>query len=332
MDSLPHLRQSPDTLRAAVELTRVATAVIVTLTVALLLAASLLWTPDKPRPVLEARYRIDPSDYLDVAGIRLHVRDSGLKQHPAIIMLHGFGSSLQTWDSWSQVLSQAFRVIRIDLPGSALTGADPTDDYSDARCIEILVALMDKLQVPRASLIGNSIGGRIAWEFAATEPDRVASLVLISPDGFASPGFEYGRKPHVPAPLRLLKYVLPKWVLRMNLAQSYGDPANLADDVVSRYYDLLLAPGVRGAMIDRLAQTVLVDPVPILVRIRAPTLILWGEKDALIPISNSDDYLRSIPQSTLVRLPGLGHVPQEEAPLIALAPVSSFLARNSTPP
>jgi pimeloyl-ACP methyl ester carboxylesterase len=189
---------------------------------------------------------------------------------------------------------------------------------------------MDKLQLRRASLIGNSIGGRIAWMFAATQQARVANLVLISPDGFASLGFEYNRKVHVPNILKLLKYALPKPLLRMNLEQAYGDPVNLTNEVVERYYDLMLAPGVRAAMIDRLAQTVLVDPVPLLGRIRAPTLILWGEKDALIPVSNSDDYLRSIPRSTLVRLPGLGHVPQEEAPLDALAPVREFLIRNIT--
>ena len=301
-------------------------------TVALLLGGYLLWTPDKPRQVLEARYLNAPTDYIDVVGIKLHVRDSGPRERPAVIMLHGFGSSLQTWDAWSRDLSQDFRVIRFDLPGSGLTGADPTGDYSDTRCLQILTTLMDRLQVSRASLIGNSIGGRIAWKFAATQPDRVASLVLISPDGFASPGFEYGRAAQVPAMLRLLKYALPRSLLRMNLAQAYGDPARLSDAVVERYYDLMLAPGVRAALLDRLAQTVLVDPVPLLRRIRAPTLILWGEKDALIPVSNADDYLASIPQSTLVRLPGLGHVPQEEAPLIALAPVRSFLNRNGTQP
>jgi len=72
---------------------------------------------------------------------------------------------------------------------------------------------MDRLGVERASIVGNSLGGRIAWTFAAQNPGRVDKLILISPDGFASPGFEYGRKPSVPFVVRLLPYVLPRALL-----------------------------------------------------------------------------------------------------------------------
>ena len=97
-----------------------------------------------------------------------------------------------------QHLSDRFRVVRFDLPGFGLTGPDPTNDYSDARAVAVLAALMDTLSVQHASLIGNSMGGKLAWQFAAEHPDRVDKLVLISPDGFASPGFEYGKKAEVP--------------------------------------------------------------------------------------------------------------------------------------
>jgi len=70
---------------------------------------------------------------------------------------------------------------------------------------------------------------------------------------------------------------------------------------------------VRSAMIARLEQSVLQDPVPILARITAPTLLVWGDRDAMIPIANADDYLRVIPGARLVRLPDVGHLPQEEA-------------------
>ena len=296
----------------------VATAVVV--------GALFLWTSDQPRQVLETKYLRARTDYVNVAGIDLHVRDSGPRAGPPIVMLHGFGSSLQTWEPWSEALSSEFRVIRLDLPGSGLTGADPTGNYSDARFIEILCALLDRLQLPRVSLIGNSVGGRLAWKFAALEPARVVKLVLISPDGFASPGFEYGRPASVPLTLQLLKFTLPRTMLRMNLEAAYGNPKALTDEVLTRYYDLMLVPGVRSAMIDRLRQTVLVDPVPLLRRIRAPTLILWGAKDHLIPVSNSSDYLAAIAGSRLVRLPELGHVPQEEAPAASLVPVRAFLA------
>ena len=287
----------------------------------------LLWTPDEDRQSLEARYMHPPSRYLSVAGIQLRICDTGPRGAPAILLLHGFGSSLETWDAWAKSLTGQFRVIRLDLPGAGLTGPDPTGDYSDARSVQIILALMERLGVARAAFIGNSIGGRIAWRFAALEPTHVSKLVLISPDGFPSPGFAIGQKPDVPYTARLMQFVLPKFLLRANLEPAYADPVHLSDNVVTRYYDLILAPGVRSAMLARMAGTVLDDPGPLLKRVQAPTLLLWGEKDALIPFSNATDYLKDIPHSILVPLPGLGHVPQEEAPSVSLEPVVQFLRR-----
>ena len=285
--------------------------------VVLLVAALVLywlWTPDKPRAILEAKYLDARADMVEVGGWHLHVRDTGPKAAPAVILLHGFGASLHTWEAWARALATDHRVIRFDLPGSGLSWPDPAGDYSDTRSIELLLALMDRLGVARASLVGNSIGGRIAWRFAAAHPARVDRLVLVSPDGFASPGFAYGKAPAVPFVLRAMRYALPAAVLRMNLAPAYADPAVLTDALVTRYHDLMLAPGARDAMLARMGQTVLVDPLPLLRRIEAPTLLLWGERDAMIPFANSADYMRAIAGSRLVSLPGVGHLPQEEAP------------------
>jgi pimeloyl-ACP methyl ester carboxylesterase len=76
----------------------------------------------------------------------------------------------------------------------------------------------------------------------------------------------------------------------------------------------MLAPGVRGAIVDRMSQQVLADPVQLLRQIEAPTLLMWGERDGMIPSANSADYLRALPRATLAVLPGIGHLPQEEAP------------------
>jgi pimeloyl-ACP methyl ester carboxylesterase len=285
-----------------------------------------LYTPDRPRAALEAKYHVAPSDYVEAAGMRLHVRDTGPRDAPAVILLHGFGSSLQTWDAWADKLSDKFRVVRYDLPGFGLTGPDPTGDYTDARSIAVLAALMDRLGIAKASVIGNSMGGKLAWSFAAAHPERVEKLVLVSPDGFASPGFEYGKKPDVPVMMRLLPYVLPGFMLRASLVPAYADQAMLTDGLVARYADMMRAPGVRGAIVDRMGQYMPENPEPLLHRITAPTLLIWGEKDGMIPFTNAQDYLRAIPNSRLVAFPNLGHIPQEEAPESSLAPVRQFLA------
>ena len=284
-----------------------------------------LWTPDLSRAKVAARYLRSPADMIRVAGTRLHVRDAGPRDAPAIIMIPGFGSSLQTWNGWADELSDRFRVVRLDLPGSGLSPPDPTGVYTDARTIDILIALMDHLGIARADFVGNSIGGRIAWTLAAGHPKRVDKLVLVSPDGFASPGADYGQPPTVPRTLALMRYFLPKSMVRSNLEVGYGDPARLSAATVNRYYDLLRAPGVRAALLARMRQTVRIDPVPLLHQIQAPVLLVWGEKDRMIPIANAADYEQNLPHSRLVRFAQLGHVPQEEAPSKSVAPVRTFL-------
>ncbi|MET0543086.1 MAG: alpha/beta fold hydrolase [Variovorax sp.] len=284
-----------------------------------------LWTPDRDRASLEARYLAEPGDMIDIAGSKLHVRDTGPADAPAIILLHGFGASLQTWDTWAAVLERSHRVIRLDLPGSGLSWPDPAGNYSDERSMQLLVALQDRLHLVRTSVGGHSIGGRIAWTFAARHPERVDKLILVAPDGFASPGFRYGEAPRIPAALSVMRHVLPRVVLRMNLAPAYANPASLTDALVERYHDLLLAPGAREAMLQRMQQTVLVDPVPLLRRIRAPTLLVWGERDAMIPFANAQDYLGNIPDVRLAACPEAGHLPQEEAGARSAIAVRDFL-------
>jgi pimeloyl-ACP methyl ester carboxylesterase len=298
--------------------------------IAALLGGGWLWTPDKDRAALEALYAGAPSRFVNVLGLRVHVRDTGPRDAQALVMLHGFGSSLHTWEPWAKALEGRYRVIRMDLPGAGLTGADPSGDYSDERGTRIVAGLMDQLGVARAVLVGHSMGGRLAWRLAADEPARVDKLVLLAPDGFASPGFEYGKAPEVTLPVRAMQYILPKPLVRMSLEPAYADPARMAPDTVDRYHDMMLAPQVRPALIARMQQMVLQPPTPWLQRITAPTLLLWGEKDAMIPVSHAQDYLRDIQGSLLVTLPGVGHLPQEEAPAASLPAVRAFL--DGTPP
>jgi pimeloyl-ACP methyl ester carboxylesterase len=114
-------------------------------------------------------------------------------------------------------------------------------------------------------------------------------------------------------------------LIRATLEPLYGDPAALTPALVDRYHDMLRAPGVRAAMVDRLAQYVLEDPRPSLAGITAPTLILWGERDIVIPVANAADFTAALPNDTLVTFPTLGHMPQEEAPEASLKAVRAFL-------
>jgi pimeloyl-ACP methyl ester carboxylesterase len=300
--------------------------IAVVLTALLFLAALYLWTPDKSKAELEKIYGSPKTAYVSALGVNIHYQDTGPSKNPVpILFLHGFGSSLQTWDAWTEALSSEYRVISLDLPGFALTGEDPSGIYTDERSVAVIEAFLKELQIPKVVLVGNSMGGKFAWQFAARYPDQVSKLVLISPDGYASPGMEYGKKTEVPAIAQLYRYFFSKTFLAMNLEPAYANPNTLNDALVNRYYDLMLAPGVRGAILARMQQTVLQDPVPALTNIKVPTLLIWGEKDAFIPIANANDYLKVMPNAKRVSLPNIGHLPQEEQPNIGLAALKEFL-------
>ena len=297
--------------------------------IAFLLALSvwLAWTPDKTEQVLLQSYSRPGTARLMVQQQPVFVQDSGLREAPAILLLHGFGASLQAWDDWAPALEKNLRVLRIDIPGFGLSGPAVNQDYSDAADVARVIAVMDQLGVQQVIVAGHSMGGRIAWNLTAAHPERVSQLVLISPDGFPDPNAKSDKTYEVPALLGLLPYSLPKWALRMGgVAPAFADDSQLTPQMMQRYHDMMLAPGVRNALLERMRQTRNSDPVVRLQSIKVPTLLIWGEKDAFIPVSNAQDYLKAMPQATLVKLPGVGHVLHEEAPKASVQAVLDFLS------
>jgi pimeloyl-ACP methyl ester carboxylesterase len=298
---------------------------IYTLIAGIVACAYLLWTPDKNPALLSEKYAQPPSAFVKIAGTRVHFRDSGPQTAPVLIFLHGFGSSLHTWDTWSATLEQNYRVVRLDLPGFGLSGEKDDHDFSEFYDLAVIIGLLDYLHITKASFIGNSLGGKLAWRVASAHPERVEKLVLISPDGFASEGYAYDQPSHAPIMLNAMTISLPKPLLKMSLLPAYANPASLTDTLLDRYHDLMCAPGVRKSIVKRVNQTILKDPLPMLKNIQAETLVMWGERDAMIPIANANDYINALPNSRLAILPNIGHLPQEEQPQRGLQALQKFL-------
>jgi pimeloyl-ACP methyl ester carboxylesterase len=284
-----------------------------------------LWTPDLERAELEKSYFSSSPQIIDVDGLKVYYKETGPQGAPALLLLHGFGSSLQAWDDWSLTLEQKYRVIRLDLPGFGLTGASPANDYSEEKDLAILTHFADKLGLEKFSVVGHSMGGKMAWSLAASQPERVQALVLMAPDGFPETK-DIGTKPYeVPAIMGLIKYVLPKYFVRKSIEPAFSDADALNNALVNRYFDMLRAPGVRGAILERSNQTIYTDPVPRLKAIKAPTLLIWGKQDQMIPSTNAQSYANVLSNSTTVLVPKLGHLLQEEQPEKGLAVVMQFL-------
>lgn len=290
----------------------------------------LAWTPDLTREALLHSYARPGTSFVEVAGQTVFLQDTGPRDAPTLVLLHGFGASLQTWDAWAAELDKDWRVVRMDVAAFGLTGAALNNDYSDAGDVARLLALLDYLGLQRVALGGHSMGGRIAWNFAAAHPERVSHLVLVSPDGFPDPRSTSAYTYQVSPWLGLIQLSLPAWALKMGVAPAYGDEKRLTPETLRRYQDMLRAPGVRTALIERMRQSRNADPVPRLQSLKMPTLLLWGEQDAFIPISHAQDYLQAMPHATLAAIPFAGHVVHEEAPQLSVQAVKAFM-QNSTP-
>ena len=137
----------------------------------------------RPR-LLIARYANDRSKFIDVGGVRAHVRDQGNPDGIPLVLIHGSSGSLHEWEGWARELGAQARLISVDLPGHGLTGAWPRDEYTVEAYADFIEVLVDALNLDRFVLAGHSLGGAVAWTFAATRPDRVSQLILVDSAGY----------------------------------------------------------------------------------------------------------------------------------------------------
>lgn len=290
--------------------------------------------PDRPLESLVARWGPPPSDFLELklSGGQtqlVHFRDEGPKTDiTPVVLLHGAGASLHTWEGWAKSLSATRRVITLDLPGFGLTGPSPLGDYGSDAYDSFLLSFLRQLQIDRMVLGGNSMGGELAWLFAARHPEQVAALVLVDADGLDVRSELMPDAFRIPDS-RVLQWLagvfLPRPFVDRSLRELYGDPSKVTASLVDRYFELTLREGNRAALAQRLAQRAPGRHADLLSRIQAPTLILWGGQDRLIPPVAAERFHQGIAHSTVQVFPGLGHVPQEEDPASTVQAVHTFL-------
>jgi pimeloyl-ACP methyl ester carboxylesterase len=297
------------------------------------LAVGLWHAPDRPVQTLVARWAPPPSDFIEIDGQLVHLRDEGPRGDPApVVLLHGLSSSLHTWEGWAAALRQQRRVITLDLPGHGLTGpwtgSRAGHDYQPETLARFVLQVLDTRGVQRFVVGGNSAGGDVAWRVALQAPSRVDRLVLVDALG---PPFEGGRFPlgwqiaRVPVIGRLTEWLLPRAFVAQGLAESYGHPERVTDALIDRYYELALREGNRHALRQRLTGWRPGEGAERIATLKLPTLAIWGGQDRLIPPAVGREFARLIAGSRLVVFDDLGHVPQEEDPARTLQPVREFL-------
>lgn len=284
---------------------------------------------------LKDKYAQAPSQFLKLNDMEIHYRDEGIADDKTpLVLLHGFGAHLYTFNSWVEKLSDDFRIIRLDLPGFGLTGAFLDADYSIKQYTTFLKMFLDELGVEKCILGGNSMGGNIAWNFALDHPDTVEKLILINAAGCRITNKKLlllTQLARIPKIDYMIRNYTPSSVFKKTVEEVYANTDRVHSKTVDRYIDLIKREGNTKAMVD-ISKTMefvknKVDPrIGEISKIQQPTLILWGQHDNVLPVKDAQQFYENTPNSKLVIFDEAGHVPMEEIPKTSLVPLRKFLS------
>jgi pimeloyl-ACP methyl ester carboxylesterase len=269
---------------------------------------------------------------MEVEGLPTRYLTAG--EGPPLLLLHGVGDDALDWRWVMPALASSHRVYAPDLPGSG-DSAKSLPDYSPAFFTRFVGALLDALEVDRAAVVGNSLGGLVGLRLALSEPERVTALGLVDSAGLgrevtyalrsvALPGYgklavAWGKRPPGAVQRVLgrsaLLFARPRRVPREWLKEQYR-LARLPGFLEAQLATLRAQVGLKGQ------REVLVDRLP---GLQTPTLVLWGQRDRVLPSSQVHEAIARLQNGSLELIPDCGHVPHIEHPERFVASLGGFL-------
>lgn len=278
-------------------------------------------------------YINDESRFIDLPmGANAHYRDQGNPDGPAIVLVHGGYGSLHNWEFWVPYLQQNYRIVTMDLPGHGLTGRVAGDDYTRANMVRLVHELVTELGIESFVLGGHSMGGGVALAYALKHPEKVVSLILVGPEGVPPEGgydiegtfFEDDADQAgslEDKSLTLVEKLFTKfgapWAAKAALQSTVANPDSVTPEMSRRFGRILLHEGNRRAIVLMFRQAAIAmdwqeDLVPFLHEITQPVLLLFGEKDPLVPPEVGERAHRLLVNSELIMYENVGHLIQME--------------------
>lgn len=293
---------------------------------------ALNWKNDVSVEELKKKYANAESEFMEIDEMRVHFRDQGLATDSLpIVLIHGTGASLHTWEPWVSELKNEHRIITLDLPAYGLTGPNQTGDYSQDFYVSFLDNFLSKLNIKRCILGGNSLGGSITWAYALEHPEKVSKMILVDAGGYPMVSksvpiaFQIAK---IPVLGNLFKYILPRPIIEKSLQNVYVHDDRISSELVGRYYDLASRAGNRQAFLDRIKSSFQNAKYLKIKTLMMPTLIIWGKEDELIPLNVAEKFHKDLPNDTIIIFKDLGHTPMEEDPIITVEAVKMFLRKE----
>jgi len=250
--------------------------------------------------------------FLSINGRHIRVVETG--RGPAVVLIHGLAASMYSWRYTLMPVSQAgYRVIAFDNLGFGFSDK-PARGYSNAQYVRLLFELLDSLGVSEAVLVGHSMGGEIAAEAALADPDRISGLVLVDAAGFGVRWPFMLRVARWPIIGALFDGFRGRSATARILKVIYADPSRVTAQDVDQYYAPLAEPGAGRALRGVLREFRFESLRQRVDSIVAPTLVMWGGGDRLIPPTVGQAVVAELPRGAFVLVPGAGHALPEEAP------------------
>lgn len=271
---------------------------------------------------------------VEIGGTPVNYVDVGSGDREPVVLVHGLGGQWQNWLENIPRLAQDRRVLALDLPGHGLTPEPEDDDISISgygRCVD---AFCEQLGLDRVALVGNSMGGFVAAEVAIQFPARVTRLVLVSAAGISSadtlqaPILTIGRVATALATNSAARHrgLASRPLTRhMSLALVARHPRLLKPDLA---YEGFYKGAGKGGFDNALRACLDYDFRDRLPDVKVPTLIVWGEKDSIIPVRDANEFERLISDSRKVVMKDTGHIPMAERPQAFNDVLMEFLAES----
>ena len=277
-----------------------------------------------------------PGKTVDVDGVTLHYIERAPPARsrgnvPAIVMIHGFGGHTFSYRYQLEAFGKDYRCVAIDLKGFGYSERSDSGDYSMTEQARLVLRAMDLLGIERATLIGHSLGGEVAMRIAASSPERVERLILAA-------SVSGDRVPLAPR-LPFMKAFLPAWGRVTTLTtwrRMFYDRSKVDLEAIRQAYSKPLRIYGTGNTIWEMWADTRKDKHIAYAAITAPVLILWAERERIIPLASValNRLRKHFPKAEVVRIPRTGHLLLEENPEDSNAAIRRFLGSpaDTAPP
>ena len=245
--------------------------------------------------------------FLQIDGHEIRYLESGSSKN-TLVLIHGLGASAERWSHVIPLFADHFRVIVPDLIGFGYSDK-PTVDYTPDFFSEFLEKFFSASNITRPNIIGSSLGGQISAEYASSHSEDVEKLILVSPAGMM--------KQSTPAlDAYIMAALYPNEVSAKNAFEMMeGSGKNIEENVIHEFVERMQLPNAKLAFMSTVLGLKNSDSIKSKLKsILAPTLIIWGGDDPVIPINYADDFVSTIQDCRFFRMDGCGHTPYVQDP------------------